>query len=54
MNNLIKDNIRTKKEQIKSLDLKKENLKDKIELQNNLIQNSLIRERKKLNQIMIR
>ena len=38
MNNLIKDNIRTKKEQIKSLDLKKENLKDKIELQNNLIQ----------------
>ena len=37
MNNLIKDNIRTKKEQIKSLDLKKENLKDKIELQNNLI-----------------
>ena len=38
MNNLIKDNIRTKKEQIKSLDLKKDNLKDKIELQNNLIQ----------------
>mgnify|MGYP001188112989 FL=1 len=38
MNNLIKDNIRTKKEQVKSLDLKKENLKDKIELQNNLIQ----------------
>ncbi len=38
MNNLIKDNIRVKKDQIKSLDLKKENLKDKIELQNNLIQ----------------
>jgi len=35
---LIKDNIRVKKDQIKSLDLKKENLKDKIELQNNLIQ----------------
>ena len=38
MNSMIKDHIRVKKDQIKSLDLKKENLKDKIELQNNLIQ----------------
>jgi len=33
MNSLIKDNIRTKKEQIKSLDLKKDNLKDKMKMQ---------------------
>ena len=38
MNNMIKDRIRERKEQARSLDLKKENLKDKIELQSNLIQ----------------
>jgi len=38
MNNLIKENIRTKKDQIKSLDLKKETLKDKIKMQQNFIE----------------
>ena len=38
MNNMIKDRIRERKEQARSLDLKKENLKDKIQLQSNLIQ----------------
>ena len=37
MNNLIKDNIRTKKEQIKSLDIKKDNLKDKMQMQQQFI-----------------
>ena len=37
MNNLIKDKIRVMKEQSKSLDLKKENVKDKIEMQENFI-----------------
>ncbi len=37
MNGLIKDNIRTKKEQIKSLDLKKETLKDKMKMQQEFI-----------------
>jgi len=37
MNNLIKDKIRVMKEQSKSLDLKKENIKDKIEMQENFI-----------------
>ena len=37
MNNLIKDNIRTRKEKIKSLDLKKDNLKDKMSMQKNFI-----------------
>jgi DNA repair exonuclease SbcCD ATPase subunit len=38
MNSLIKDNIRTKKEQIKSLDLKKDNLKDKMKMQQEFIE----------------
>jgi len=38
MNSLIKDNIRTKKEQIKSLDLKKDTLKDKMKMQQNFIE----------------
>jgi len=37
MNSLIKDNIRTKKEQIKSLDIKKDNLKDKMQMQQEFI-----------------
>jgi len=37
MNGLIKDNIRTRKEKIKSLDLKKDNLKDKMEMQEKFI-----------------
>ena len=37
MNNLIKDKIRVMKEQSKSLDLKKENVKDKIGMQENFI-----------------
>src|SRR6056300_2092216 len=38
MNSLIKDNIRTKKEQIKSLDLKKDTLKDKMKMQKEFIE----------------
>ena len=38
MNSLIKDNIRTKKEQIKSLDIKKDNLKDKMKMQEEFIE----------------
>ena len=38
MSNLIKDKIREKKEQTKSLDLKKTNLKDKIKMQQNFIE----------------
>ena len=38
MNNLIKDKIRTQKEKIKSLDFKKENLKDKIKMQETFIE----------------
>ena len=37
MNGLIKDNIRTRKEKIKSLDLKKDNLKDKMGMQEKFI-----------------
>jgi DNA repair exonuclease SbcCD ATPase subunit len=37
MNNLIKDNIRLRKEKIKSLDLKKDNLKDKMGMQEKFI-----------------
>ena len=37
MNNLIKDKIRVMREQSKSMDLKKENVKDKIEMQENFI-----------------
>ncbi len=37
MNSLIKDKIRVKKEKIRSLDLKKDNLKDKMTMQNNFI-----------------
>jgi len=37
MNGLIKDKIREKKDQIKSLDLKKETLKDKMKMQQNFI-----------------
>ena len=37
MNSLIKDKIRVKKEQIRSLDLKKDNLKDKMTMQKNFI-----------------
>ena len=38
MNNIIKDKIREKKEQIKSLDLKRENLKDKVKMQASFIE----------------
>ena len=38
MNNLIKDSIRTRKEQIKSLDIKKDNLKDKMKMQQEFIE----------------
>ena len=38
MSNLIKDNIRTKKDQIKSLSLKKDNIKDKMTMQKNFIE----------------
>jgi len=38
MNSLIKDNIRTKKEQIKALDLKKDTLKDKMKMQQEFIE----------------
>jgi len=38
MNSLIKDNIRTRKEQIKSLDIKKDNLKDKMKMQQEFIE----------------
>ena len=38
MNNLIKDNIRLRKEKIKSLDLKKSNIKDKMGMQQNFIE----------------
>ena len=37
MNNLIRENIRLQKEKIKSLDLKKDNIKDKVEMQKNFI-----------------
>ena len=37
MNSLIKDEIRVKREQIRSLDLKKDNLKDKMTMQKNFI-----------------
>jgi len=38
MNGLIKDKIRQQKDQIKSLDLKKESLKDKVQMQKNFIE----------------
>lgn len=38
MNNIIKDELREKKEQIKSLDLKKETLKDKMKMQKEFIE----------------
>jgi DNA repair exonuclease SbcCD ATPase subunit len=38
MSNLIKDNIREKKDQIKSLDLKKQNIRDKMKMQQNFIE----------------
>ena len=38
MNNLIKDKIREKKDQVKSLNLKKESLKDKVLMQKNFIE----------------
>ena len=37
MNNLIRENIRFQKEKIKSLDLKKDNIKDKMSMQKNFI-----------------
>ena len=37
MNNILKDKIRTQKDQVKSLDLKKETLKDKMKMQQNFI-----------------
>ena len=37
MNNLIKEKIRTEKEKIRALDLKRDNIKDKISMQENLI-----------------
>ncbi len=38
MNNLIKDKIRTQKDQVKSLELKKETLKDKMKMQESFIE----------------
>ena len=38
MNNLIKDKIRTQKDQVKSLELRKENLKEKMKMQQNFIE----------------
>ena len=38
MNSLIKDNVRTKKEQIKSLNIKRDNLKDKMQMQQEFIE----------------
>ena len=38
MNNLIKDKIRELREQIKTLELKKESLNDKVEMQTNFIE----------------
>jgi DNA repair exonuclease SbcCD ATPase subunit len=38
MNTLIKEKIRTKKDEIKSLELKKQNLKDKVEMQKSFIE----------------
>ena len=38
MNTLIKDKIRTQKDQIRSLELRKENVKDKIKMQKNFIE----------------
>ena len=38
MNNLLKDKMRNHKEQIKALDLKKENIKDKVKMQKNFIE----------------
>ena len=38
MNNLIKDRIRTQKDQIKSLELRKENIKEKMKMQQNFIE----------------
>jgi DNA repair exonuclease SbcCD ATPase subunit len=38
MNNLIKDKLREKKDQVKSLDLKKETLKDKMKMQKDFIE----------------
>ena len=38
MSNLLKDNMRERKDQIKSLDLKKSNLKDKIDMQQKFIE----------------
>ena len=38
MNGLIKDKIRTQKDQIKSLEVRKENLKDKMKMQQNFIE----------------
>ena len=37
MNNLIRENMRTQREQIKTLDLKKDNIKDKMSMQENFI-----------------
>jgi len=37
MNNILKDKMRLQREQIKSLDFKKDNLKDKMSMQNNFI-----------------
>ena len=38
MNNIVKDKIRERREQVKSLDLKKENIKDKIKMQESFIE----------------
>jgi len=38
MNNLVKDKLREKKEQVKSLDLRKDNIKDKMKMQEDFIE----------------
>jgi len=54
MNNLIRDRLREKREQTKSLDLKKDNIKDKIVMQKNFIKELEEQGKNNINDIMIR
>ena len=60
MNNLIKDKIRIQKEGIRSLDLKKDNIKDKMDMQKNFIKeleeqgkNSIVSKKKKIDSLSL-
>ena len=60
MNNIIKDKIRIQKEGIRSLDLKKDNIKDKMDMQKNFIKeleeqgkNSIDFKKKKINSLSL-